>query len=391
MAPRRKDQENSDLPLNLTVNRKVNRKLLFLYRRPTDGRKYSLGSDRARAIQTAKELNAHYERTSGLLDKVIEGGPIPERSFSACVAEFSAHGLRKLKKLAPATLREYQRMLSHIAKHFEGQEADAITTRDIAQFLRKYPPRASRLYRCVLSMAFHYAKSQGVRTLENPVADTIPKHVEVQRERLTLEQYRLVHEQASRPIQNAMDLALHTLQRREDIAALRFADNREGYLWVRPLKIRKHGVALKMGLTPTLEEIIARCRDGILSPWMIHQPYGAKGAPRQAAQPRLAFTRLPGRPRTRTRASPRALPGRSGQAPELPRDPCARSTALQRGECRSPGAARASQRQDYPRLSGPPPDPLVGGQYRARPQWKKITIAPVARLMHRQVFESCFI
>ncbi len=280
MAPRRKDQENSDLPLNLTVNRKVNRKLLFLYRRPTDGRKYSLGSDRARAIQTAKELNAHYERTSGLLDKVIEGGPIPERSFSACVAEFSAHGLRKLKKLAPATLREYQRMLSHIAKHFEGQEADAITTRDIAQFLRKYPPRASRLYRCVLSMAFHYAKSQGVRTLENPVADTIPKHVEVQRERLTLEQYRLVHEQASRPIQNAMDLALHTLQRREDIAALRFADNREGYLWVRPLKIRKHGVALKMGLTPTLEEIIARCRDGILSPWMIHQPYGANKARR---------------------------------------------------------------------------------------------------------------
>lgn len=129
-------------------------------------------------------------------------------------------------------------------------------------------------------MAFHYAKSEGVRTLDNPVADTIPKHVEVQRERLTLEQYRLVHEQASGPIQNAMDLALHTLQRREDIAALRFADNREGSLWVRPLKTRKHGVSIRIELTPELEEIIARCRDGILSPFIVHQPYRANKARR---------------------------------------------------------------------------------------------------------------
>lgn len=273
MSPRGKDPENRDLPVNLSVTRKW-----FLYRRPTDGRKFSLGSDRARAIQTAKDLNAHYARTGGAFDKVTAGDPIPEDTFSTCVAEF-ANGLRE-RELAPSTLVEYRRMLARIGEHFEGQQVDAITTRDIVLFLKTHPPRASQMYRRLLVQVFNYVKGEGLRTSDNPATSTIRRRAKVQRERLTLEQYRLVYEQATPHIQNAMDLALHTLQRREDIAALRYADHRESCLWVQPLKTRKYGVSLKIEVPPELRAIIARCRDGVLTPFMVHQPYAANKARR---------------------------------------------------------------------------------------------------------------
>ncbi len=273
MAPRPKDPKNADLPKNLTPNRNI-----FIYRRP-DGRFYSLGTCRERAIALAKQLNAHYAERNALFDRITDGDEIKHPTFSEFVAEFGQRDLRALG-LSETTLKEYQRMLGHVNRHFAGLAPDDITTQHVAHFLRGYPPRASRAYRSLLLLVFKHAKSEGVRSGENPVVDTIRRPMVVQRERLSARQYRAVWEKAAPHIQNAMDLALYTLQRREDIARLRFADYRDGHLWVRPHKVEKYGVALRIAVHEELAAVIARCRDGILSPWMVHQPQTANKARR---------------------------------------------------------------------------------------------------------------
>lgn len=271
MPPRPKNPNNADLPINLTSNRQI-----FIYRTPA-GKFYSLGACRERAIHLAKQMNGHYATTDGLFDKVIEGEEIKQPTFSQFIDEFREAGLAPLR-LAPSTAREYRRMLGHVSRFFLGQVADDITTQQIARFLRGYPPRTSRAYRSLLLVVFKHAKSEGLRTAANPVTDTLPRPMVIQRERLTASQYGAVWAKATAHIRNAMDLALYTLQRREDIAELRFADNREGHLWVRPKKVAKYGVAIRIAVHEDLATVIARCRDGILSPWMVHQPGGANAA-----------------------------------------------------------------------------------------------------------------
>ena len=74
-------------------------------------------------------------------------------------------------------------------------------------------------------------------------------------------------------LQNAIDLALVTAQRREDILNMKFEDVRDGALYVVQSKTKRHTDAgwLRLPLTPALQEIIARCRDNIASPYLIHR------------------------------------------------------------------------------------------------------------------------
>lgn len=265
MVPRQRDQKNNDLPKNLYRNHGI-----FMYRKPS-GKRHSLGGCLERAIAVAKQLNEHYAKADPLFDKITEGDEIRQRTFSEFVEQFSERELETFG-FSPVTLTEYRRMLAHVSRYFTGKVTDDITTNHIARFLRGYPPRTSCAYRTLLLLVFKHAKSEGIRSAENPVTDTLRRRIVVQRERLSAAQYRAVWEQAAPHIRNAMDLALHTLQRREDIAQLRFADHREGHIWVRPQKGEKFGTAIRIAVHEELAGVIARCRDGVLSPWMVHQP-----------------------------------------------------------------------------------------------------------------------
>jgi integrase len=74
-------------------------------------------------------------------------------------------------------------------------------------------------------------------------------------------------------LQNAIDLALVTAQRRTDILSMRFDGVREGFLYVVQQKTAKASDAawIRFKVTEELQAVISRCRDDIVSPYLIHR------------------------------------------------------------------------------------------------------------------------
>lgn len=102
------------------------------------------------------------------------------------------------------------------------------------------------------------------------------------RGRLTIDAYIAIFAKAPFAIQSAMELSLNSLQRRTDIHAWRFDQQRDGHAYVIQSKTRKHGpsayLAIPLALPcvhseskcATLGEIVDSCRDTILSLFLVH-------------------------------------------------------------------------------------------------------------------------
>ena len=74
-----------------------------------------------------------------------------------------------------------------------------------------------------------------------------------------------------------MDLALQTLQRREDISDAKFEDIKDGFLWIQQ---KKTGMPVKITITSPLQKILNRCHDAVVSPYVIHQGFKTNKARR---------------------------------------------------------------------------------------------------------------
>lgn len=111
----------------------------------------------------------------------------------------------------------------------------------------------------------------------NPVTPTRAPRIEVARAWLTLETFMAIYEQVkeiSPWVQRSMELALVAGQRREDLRDLGPRNVRDEKLWVTqrktgalvciPLDLRLHVLGWSVG------EIIARCRENIISKHLIH-------------------------------------------------------------------------------------------------------------------------
>lgn len=105
------------------------------------------------------------------------------------------------------------------------------------------------------------------------------------RARLTLDGFRALYAEAAKSdpwLQRAMELAILTGQRREDLAAMQFRKRAEASAWIETgmLYVRqgKTGAQIAIpldlrleALDLTLSAVVAKCRDVVLSPWLIHQ------------------------------------------------------------------------------------------------------------------------
>ncbi|OAT78151.1 hypothetical protein A9B99_18610 [Mangrovibacter phragmitis] len=90
-----------------------------------------------------------------------------------------------------------------------------------------------------------------------------------------------------RYIQNTMLIALVTGQRPGDIARMKFSDIWDGYLHIEQSKTgTKLAIPLSLkcdAIDTTLEQVIVRCRDKILSPHIIHRHHTTSQAKRGGA------------------------------------------------------------------------------------------------------------
>jgi integrase len=268
--------KNRALPPNLYVNPAG----YYYYRDPERKTQKGLGRDRANAIQAARAANAAVaaRESSSLVDWVLGRTDYTLTKWLPVYRELWE------AKTEPAenTLRAAKSLLTRLgASDFAKMRMKHIETVHAAAYLEAFEKVSgagqARNMRSRLSDIFRWAETQGVIEVgKNPVAATFSPGYKVKRERLSLEQFWAIHEHASVWAKNAMMLALVTSQRRDDIANMRFADYKDGYLHVAQgksggeTKLQIDGAITLAKVGVSVAEAVAACRDLIVSRHLVH-------------------------------------------------------------------------------------------------------------------------
>lgn len=253
------------LPPNLYYDKSND---IYRYRRPDTGKFTNIGKDRAKAISAAKQLNSILMVGQDLIASVLGTNP----TLSDFINNRFTQEILPEKQLSSNTLRDYNNKLEYIHKHLGERLIDEITVKNISDFLQQFPPTNSNRYRSLLCIIFKHAVAEGLCEA-SPAANTLNRKLVKQRTRLKLEAYQAIYNISEPWFKNALDIALLTLQRREDVSRMKFSDIKDGCLYVIQKKTEKHGAAahIKIEIGPDLAEVIKRCRDDIVSPYIIHR------------------------------------------------------------------------------------------------------------------------
>lgn len=269
---------DANLPRNLTFRK---RDKLFSWRNPITGQEISLGRvDRKDAIAQAIEANSYIDQNylpSTLLDKIKD---VPTFMVSAWLERYVV--ILERRGLKASTMKVRKNQIATIKDEFGKIPLASVTTKDVAEFLEYYiacdkKSMASGL-RSVLLDIFREAIVEG-HIDRNPAEPTRAPTPKVKRERLLLEHFNAIRgiaEENSAWLPNAMDLALVTGQRREDVTRLRFSDARDGLLFITqektghklaiPLDLRLEAVGL------VLQDVIDRCSVNNPSDFILYSP-----------------------------------------------------------------------------------------------------------------------
>lgn len=275
MAPRPRSKSRQGWPANLYPNREG-----FKYRHPLTKRETWMGTDKARAFAAAKKLNALLMPTNDLVDRVIGS----KETVADAIAVFRRDDIPG-RKWAPKTAEVYESVIRRIEAGIGTRPVEQVTVKECAEFIRAVTAsdRARQQFRLVLGWILGCAVQEGwIDT--NPVLATRRFQHERKRQRLTKEVYGAIWDKAEPWLRLAMDLSLVTLLRRDDVVSLKFADVHDGFLWVVPQKTEGSSqVKLKIRADNQLEALLARARDKVLSPFLVHRlPDRARPSDRRA-------------------------------------------------------------------------------------------------------------
>ncbi|WP_059108298.1 phage integrase Arm DNA-binding domain-containing protein, partial [Candidatus Williamhamiltonella defendens] len=241
---------NRDLPPNLYVRNNG----YYCYRDPRTGKEYGLGKEKRMAINEAISANRQiFDAPVSLNDRINE---VKTLSMTEWIEQFT----QKLQQrgLRPNTLKGHHFRLAVIGHAFSDRAINTITTKEIAEFLNSYTEQGktatAKLIRGVLIDLFNGAIAEG-HLETNPAAPTKTPRVQIQRARLSLEEFLLIR-QCSHPrsicIKSGMSLALLTGQRLGDIQRMQWQDIYDGKWW---LQQEKTGMKLAIPLTLSLGAI----------------------------------------------------------------------------------------------------------------------------------------
>lgn len=263
---RRKAHYDPNLPRNLTFRRRCRS---YYWRNPVTGKEISMGKiSRRDAVSQALEANHFIEENYSpvsLLDK-LKG--TEEFTLSAWIKRYSV--IFRRRGLTEKVCKYRDRLLCVIEDKMGDMLLSKIETRHIAGFLELWVVQdklsMAVTMRSLLSDIFREAIVEGC-IANNPVTPTRACIPTVKRERLELEQYKAIRAAAETLgpwFGMAMDLALVTGQRREDVAGLRFDHIVNGRLLITQ---GKTGMKLSLPLDLELRElnlklgtVVDRCR-----------------------------------------------------------------------------------------------------------------------------------
>jgi integrase len=278
MAARRREAKRRNWPAHLNQNGAG----YFYWRDPDSKKSHGLGRDQAKAFAEARAANLAIEQRRGnvsLAQKILE----PQgKTLDDWTGEYEAIYIETRKPTA-STVRTVQAGIRAVrTAPFLRLNLRSIKTQEISAFITeataKRGPQMAALIRKTLMDMFREAEAKGlIDNGKNPVTVTRVPTFEVERSRLTLDQFRAVHEAALSLdpwVARSMELALVTAQRREDIANMLFSDVKDGFLFVEQektkQKLRIPVTVRNDALGMSIEDVVKRCRDKVVSKNMIH-------------------------------------------------------------------------------------------------------------------------
>lgn len=287
MAARPRKNNVSVPNLYPLYSRKVN-KIYWRYKHPITGKFHALGTDEVEAIAIATEANARLadQRTRQILaisDRIAtsKGKAITVSTwldrYWKIQEERLAAGDIKLN-----TFKQKTKPVSLLRERVGMKLLPSVDVRDIAQLLDEYvtagQPRMAQVVRTVLVDIFKEAQHAGeVPPGYDPASATKKPRRKITRQRLSLEEWQKIFEIADSTHQymgNAMLLALVTGQRLGDISNMKFSDVWDDHLHVLQEKTgSKIAIPLSLRLNAinwSLRDIISRCRDYAVSPYLVH-------------------------------------------------------------------------------------------------------------------------
>lgn len=282
MRPRKRG--NKDLPANLYSYKKGST-TYYKYRNPVSAKVSAFGTHKVEAVQAARQLNQLLVKQSSLIDSVVKPDHPFKDYLTYYVEDLMPKRMVKGKALSKRTIKEDTRIIKSISRELGHIDMTQITQRDVAEYLNAQSTAGvHNKHRSVLKTVFRYAISDG-RVKENFAANIVKRDESgTKRARLTLEQYKAIYLCAKPHIQNAMELSLNIIQRREDIRTIRFDQIKDDeYLYTITSKTEKYGKAayirIPTNLTlvhsekgaKSLAELIRMCRDHNVCPYVIHK------------------------------------------------------------------------------------------------------------------------
>ncbi|EFL3261133.1 site-specific integrase [Escherichia coli] len=287
MAARPRKNNVSVPNLYPLYSRKVN-KVYWRYKHPVTGKFHSLGTNEAEAIAIATEANSRLaeQRTRQILaisDRIAtsKGKAITTSTwldrYQAIQDDRLESGDIKLN-----TYKQKAKPVSLLRERAGMKLISSVDVRDIAQLLDEYitagQQRMAQVVRSVLIDVFKEAQHYGeVPPGYNPALATKQPRRKITRQRLSLEEWQKIFDIADarhRYMGNAMLLALVTGQRLGDISRMKFSDIWDDHLHVIQEKTgSKIAIPLSLRLNAinwSLRDVVARCRDYAVSPYLVH-------------------------------------------------------------------------------------------------------------------------
>jgi integrase len=300
----RRRRVNKNLPANLYTT-KVGGKYYFSYRNPKTGKRTGMGTDKIKAVAAANQLNQklmHQVDTGALVARVLG----VDLTMGAWLDEYMDLFMERAadENLSKDMVTGRQSNVRRIRARFGDTLLADIDVEAIARFLKSIAKdegkaRTAQNVRSTLIDIYTVAREEG-RVTDNPAAVTRNPRNKVTRARLKLAEYKKVLEETESRAPwhaNAMLLGLLTGQRRGDICRMKFRDIEGGWLHIRQ---NKTGACVRLSLDlgldavgMTIGDAVARCRDRVVSPYLLHHtrrnPVAKPGDPINRASVSRAF------------------------------------------------------------------------------------------------------
>ncbi|KAF6592559.1 phage integrase Arm DNA-binding domain-containing protein [Cronobacter sp. EKM101R] len=275
-------------------------RVYWQYKHPVTGKFHSLGTNAEEAKQVASEANSIIaeQRTRQILSVNEKIARMREsREFITVTTWLDRYLAIQQERLESGdikinSVKQKKKPVELLRQHSGMMYLKDVTTLEIAEIVDAVKAqgynRMAQVVRTTLIDVFKEAQHAGhVPPGYNPAQATRQPRNRVMRERLSLEEWKAIYAAAEHHppyLQCAMLLAVVTGQRIGDISRMKFSD-----IWDDMLHIKHEKTGAKVALPLSLRcealdislrEVVAKCRDAVVSKYLVHFRHSTSKATR---------------------------------------------------------------------------------------------------------------